>query len=76
VHKNHVASASRIKTLLKTPPEIPAGGPRLKSNLDTDLLKLIAIISMLIDHIGGAFFRSPPRSGGPAGSLSPSFATV
>ena len=34
----------------------PRTGPRLKTNLDTDLLKLIAIASMLIDHIGGAFF--------------------
>lgn len=49
-------SASRIKTLLKTPPEIPDDGPRLKSNLDTDCLKLIAIISMLTDHVGSAFF--------------------
>ena len=34
----------------------PQTGPRLKTNLDTDLLKLIAIAAMLIDHIGGAFF--------------------
>lgn len=29
---------------------------KLKTNLDTDLLKLIGIICMAIDHIGGAFF--------------------
>lgn len=29
---------------------------RLKTNLDTDFLKLIAIVSMLIDHIGSVFF--------------------
>lgn len=34
--------------------------PKLKSNLDTDFLKLIAIISMLIDHIGGAFYPQYP----------------
>lgn len=28
----------------------------LKTNLDTNLLKLVAIISMLIDHVGSAFF--------------------
>lgn len=34
--------------------------PKLKSNLDTDFLKLIAITSMLIDHIGGTFFPQYP----------------
>lgn len=34
--------------------------PKLKSNLDTDFLKLVAIISMLIDHIGGAFYPQYP----------------
>lgn len=29
---------------------------RIKQNLDTNFLKLIAIISMLIDHVGGVFF--------------------
>lgn len=29
---------------------------KLKTNLDTDFLKVIAIICMVIDHIGGAFF--------------------
>lgn len=30
--------------------------PKLKTNLDTGFLKLVACIAMLIDHIGGAFF--------------------
>lgn len=30
--------------------------PLLKTSLNTDLLKLIAIASMLVDHIGSAFF--------------------
>ena len=30
--------------------------PKLQTNLDTDFLKVIACITMLIDHIGGAFF--------------------
>ena len=46
----------RVRCALTTPPVIPAEGDRLKTNLDTDLLKLIAIVAMLIDHIGGAFF--------------------
>lgn len=36
--------------------------PRLKTNLDADFLKLVAIISMLLDHIGGAFFPQYPIS--------------
>ena len=47
---------SHVRSILTTPAAIPQTGPRLKSNLDTDLLKLIAITAMLIDHIGGAFF--------------------
>nr|WP_297283545.1 TraX family protein [uncultured Agathobaculum sp.] len=47
---------SRIRAVLTTPPVIPTDAPRLKTNLDTNFLKLIAIIAMLIDHIGGAFF--------------------
>ena len=27
-----------------------------KTNMDTDFLKLIAIISMLVDHVGAVFF--------------------
>lgn len=34
--------------------------PKLKTNLDTDFLKLIAICSMVIDHIGGTFFPQYP----------------
>lgn len=47
---------THIRRVLTTPPAIPMEGNRLKTNLDTDFLKLIAIASMLIDHIGGAFF--------------------
>ena len=50
-------SLARVKEVLKTPPVLPEDQPRLKTNLDTDFLKLIAILSMLIDHIGGAFFQ-------------------
>lgn len=49
-------TASRIRTALTTPPTFAEGQPRLRTNLDTDFLKLVAILSMLIDHIGGAFF--------------------
>ena len=34
--------------------------PRLRTNLDTDFLKLIAILSMLLDHIGAVFFPEYP----------------
>lgn len=34
--------------------------PLLKTNLDTNFLKLIAIISMLIDHVGIVFFPEYP----------------
>lgn len=58
---NHANAAEQSLTVrlfhvFTTPPSIPIEGNRLKTNLDTDLLKLIAIVSMLIDHIGGAFF--------------------
>lgn len=52
----HLLSGSRIREILTTPPAFPPEGPRLKTNLDTDLLKLVAILSMLIDHIGNSFF--------------------
>lgn len=33
---------------------------KLKTNLDTDFIKIIAVVSMTIDHIGGAFFPQYP----------------
>ena len=33
---------------------------KLRTNLDTDLLKLVAIAAMLVDRIGGAFFPEIP----------------
>lgn len=47
---------ARIRHALTTPTEVPRQGPRLRTNLDTDLLKLVAVVSMLVDHVGGAFF--------------------
>ena len=35
---------SRIRAALTTPPVFPAGAPKLKTNLDTNFLKVIAII--------------------------------
>ena len=46
----------RVKELLLTPPTFSDNKARLQTNLDTDFLKLIAIVSMLIDHIGSVFF--------------------
>lgn len=34
--------------------------PKLRTNLDTDFLKLIAVISMAVDHVGSAFFPQYP----------------
>ena len=34
--------------------------PKLKTNLDTNLLKLVAVVSMLLDHFGGTFFEQVP----------------
>ena len=51
---------SRFWKILTTPDVIPTEGARLKTNLDTNLLKVVAIISMLIDHIGSAFFDDIP----------------
>ena len=34
--------------------------PLLNTNLDTNFLKLVAIISMFIDHVGAAFFPEYP----------------
>ena len=41
-------------------PTEQAAAPKLKTNLDTDLLKLIAILSMVIDHVGSVFFPEYP----------------
>lgn len=46
----------RIKALFLTPPTFSEDRPRLKTNLDTDFLKLVAILSMLVDHVGSVFF--------------------
>ena len=53
---NTTGLSARIRRALTTPAAVPETGAKLKTNLDTDLLKLIAITAMLIDHIGGAFF--------------------
>ena len=53
-------SLAQVRAVLKTPPVFPEGQPKLQTNLDTDFLKLIAIVSMLLDHIGGALFPSVP----------------
>lgn len=55
VHLGGETLGARIRRALTTPAAMPQGD-RLKTNLDTDFLKCIAITTMLIDHIGGAFF--------------------
>ena len=34
--------------------------PKLKTNLDTNLPKLVAVVCMLLDHFGGTFFEQVP----------------
>ena len=53
-------SLTQVREVLKTPPVFPADQLRLQTNLDTDFLKLIAIVSMLMDHVGGALFPAVP----------------
>ena len=65
-----------IRAALTTPTEVPRQGPRVQTNLDTDLLKLVAIVSMLIDHVGGAFSRRPGPSAGSGGWRSRFSATA
>lgn len=53
-------AAARVRRLLTTPPVLPDRGPRLKTNLDTSFLKLVALLSMVLDHAGSAFFPGVP----------------
>ena len=51
---------SRIRTALTTPPAFPADAPKLKTNLNTNFLKVIAIIAMLIIYcLRGTSFAQP-----------------
>ena len=50
--------AQRAVDMLMTPPVM--NGTRLKTNLDTNFLKIIAVITMAIDHIGMVFFPDKP----------------
>ena len=34
--------------------------PKLRTNLETDFLKLIAVLSMTVDHVGAVFFPEYP----------------
>ena len=42
-------------------------GALLDTNLDTTFLKVVAVISMLLDHVGGLFFLNILCSGGSGG---------
>lgn len=53
-------SARNVWRALTKPPEMLSGPPYLRTNLDTDLLKLVAIAAMLADHIGLVFFPGVP----------------
>ena len=38
--------------------------PKLRTNLDTNFLKLFAILTMVVDHVGTSFSPSTRNSGG------------
>ena len=57
-------------------PTEQTAAPKLKTNLDTDFLKLIAILSMVIDHVGSAFSPNTRCSAGSAGWPFPSSPTA
>lgn len=44
----------------KNEPKKAVKEPKLKTNLDTNLLKLIAIVAMSVDHVGAEFFPAYP----------------
>ena len=44
---NTTGLSARIRRALTTPAAVPETGPKLKTNLDTDLLKLIAIAAKI-----------------------------
>lgn len=50
--------------------------PKLKTNLDTNLLKLVAVVCMLLDHFGGPFLSRSLPFAGRAGWRSRCSATV
>ena len=39
---------------------MPITKPKLSTNLDTNFIKLIAILSMTTDHVGAVFFPQYP----------------
>lgn len=49
---------------------------KLKTNLDTNLLKLVAVTSMVIDHVGHIFFHNIQSSAGSDAWPSPCSATA
>lgn len=51
-------------------------GALLDTNLDTTFLKVVAVISMLLDHVGGTFFLNILCSGGSGGWRFLYFVTV
>ena len=44
----------------ETQTQAQTSAPRLKTNLDTNFLKLIAILCMVVDHVGTVFFPGYP----------------
>ena len=58
----------------ETQTQAQTSAPRLKTSLDTNFLKLAAILCMVVDHVGTVFF--PGYSGGWDGWPSPSSATA
>ena len=51
---------SKVWSVLTILPALPQEQPRLKTNLDTNLLTLVAVVCLLLDHFGGTFFEQVP----------------
>ena len=76
MNQSQAAFRSRVWGALTTPPAIPAEGPRLKTNLDTDMLKLVAAFLCLSTISAAHFFRKLGLSAGLGVWLSPFSATA
>lgn len=51
-----MSSLEWVKKFMFARPFFTEDQPQLQTNLDTDFLKLVAVVSMLIDHVGNVFF--------------------
>ena len=58
--EKHILCFGLLKFTRALGGDIILDSAKLKSNLDTNLIKIVAIISMTFDHVGNAFFPEYP----------------